>query len=45
LRIVSKRRMLIYGKAPVVQAFILSPDNNDEVVKAVLGAFRFTKVG
>jgi hypothetical protein len=45
LRTISKHRMLSYGKEPVVQALILLLDNNDEGVKAVLGAFHFTKVG
>jgi hypothetical protein len=40
-----KRRMLIYEKAPIIQALIQSPDNNDEGVKAVLCVFYFTKVG
>jgi len=37
--------MIIYGKAPIVQALIPSPNNNDEGVKAIVGAFLFTKVG
>jgi hypothetical protein len=37
--------MVSSAKEPVVQALILSPDNNDGRVKVVISAFHFTKVG